>query len=210
VTPRWSGGAVTACLVVAVLSGCGRSHPHPVAPEAAPTTTPTGNATPAATLTDDQIADPGLPSTIGPGGKLSKIQVIELMQYFEDKVNDAYAQGRAEDLAHYLAGPQLNGNRATVLLLNAQHRRNVVKIQVTDVTIQANETNKLVFDLAADMTADYFVDTSTTPNTVLNNGLPGPSRLQFLVFLDYNPNNHTWYWTGEQAQTGRTRPAGAG
>jgi hypothetical protein len=49
------------------------------------------------------------------------------------------------------------------------------------------------------MTTDYFENAST--GQPVADGLPGPSSLDFLVFFDFNPANHTWYWTGEQNES---------
>jgi hypothetical protein len=149
-------------------------------------------------LSAADVADPGLASTIGPG-KLSVAQVKALAQYFEDKVSAAYANGDADALDHYLAGPMLSGNRATINVLNSQHKLNVYRIKVGKVTIETSDTHSVIFDMTGDMVLDYFVDSAT--QKVLENGLPGPSQVQFAVFLDENPKTHTWYWTGEKSET---------
>jgi hypothetical protein len=163
----------------------------PVPPGRAVKTTPP--------LSTAEVADPGLPSTIGPG-KLTVAQVKQLAQYFEDKVSAAYADGDADALDHYLAGPMLSGNRATINLLNSQNKLNVYRIRVGKVTIETSGKNSVIFDLTGDMVLNYFVDAKT--HKVLENGLPGPSQVQFAVFFNENPKNHTWYWTGEKSETG--------
>ncbi|HEY2794510.1 MAG TPA: hypothetical protein VGJ28_19270, partial [Micromonosporaceae bacterium] len=152
----------------------------------------------APTLSAEQIADTGLPSTVGPG-KLSAPTLKRLMQFFEDKVGRAYATGNADLLDHYLAGPMLSGNRATIGLLSAQHRRNVFKIQVQSVKAQSNQADEVILEMTGDMTLNYFFDPRT--HKILDHGLPGPSQVQFTVFLNQNPATHTWYWTGEKAGT---------
>jgi hypothetical protein len=153
------------------------------------------------TLSTADVADPGLPSTIGPG-ELTAAQVKELAQYFEDKVSAAYADGDADALDHYLAGPMLSGNRATINVLNSQNKLNVYRIKVGKVTIETNDTHSVIFDMTGDMVLNYFVDSAT--HKVIDNGLPGPSQVQFSVFFDENPKTHTWYWTGEKSETADT------
>jgi hypothetical protein len=118
------------------------------------------------------------------------------MQYFENHVASAFASGNANGLESYLAGSMLTGNKGTINVLNAQSRRNIYKIDVTSITINNNETDRVVFEMKGNMTEDYFENTTT--NQQVADGLPGPSAVDFLVFLDFNPANHTWYWTGEQ------------
>jgi hypothetical protein len=150
-------------------------------------------------LSRADIADSGLASQVG-DGKLSAATVKELMQYFEDKVSAAYAAGDADALDHYLAGPMLSGNRATINVLNSQNKLNVFRIRVGKVTIETNEKSSVIFDMTGDMVLDYFVDSLT--HKVLQNGLPGPSPVQFSMFFNENPKTHTWYWTGEKSGTG--------
>jgi hypothetical protein len=149
-------------------------------------------------LSPEVLADPGLPSKLGPG-PLTATQTKQLLQDLEDHVAQAYGAGDADALYRYLAGPMLTGNRATVSLLNTRHQRNVFRIQLGSVTIDKADSSRVVADVTADETLDYFADTAT--RKVLNSGLPGPSHLSVTVFLDYNPGNHTWYWTGQQAQS---------
>ena len=147
-------------------------------------------------LTAKQVADPGFASQVG-AGRLSAATVKRLLQYLEDRVASAYAHGRPNELEHYLAGPMLSGNRATILLLNSKQRHNVFRIKVDSVHLIANQAHRVVFTMTGDMQLDYFY--STTTHKVLDHGLPGPSRVKFLVFLDENPKTHTWYWTGEKS-----------
>ncbi|HVW79548.1 MAG TPA: hypothetical protein VHB69_01230 [Mycobacteriales bacterium] len=162
-------------------------------------TVPPGPVVPSSpSLSLADIADPGLASHIG-DGKLTVAQVRQLMQFFENKVSAAYAHGDADALDHYLAGPMLSGNRATINLLNSQNKLNVYRIRVGKVTIETNEKTSVIFDMTGDMVLDYFLDSKT--HKVLEHGLPGPSQVQFAVFFNENPKNHTWYWTGEKSET---------
>jgi hypothetical protein len=181
------------------------------APSSSTTTTTTSTTTPrvdgpnptTTTTTEvsiplSAITDPGLPSTVGPG-PLKSAQVKKLMQYFETNVAQAYATGNAAALKAYLAGSMLTGNTATINVLNTQSQHNVYSITVKSVSIDNNETDRVVFDMTGNMTADYFEDTKT--NQPVADELPGPSAVDFLVFFDFNPANHTWYWTGEQNES---------
>jgi hypothetical protein len=204
---RPSRVAALAGLIVAAATACGSaSHGTPSAAPAASVTQPPAPAagpiaptsTSAPKLGAQQVADTGLPSKVG-AGKLSTPTIKRLMQFFEDKVSRAYATGDANALEHYLAGPMLTGNRATINYLASQHKRNVFRIKVESVKPQANTAHRIILDMTGDMTVNYFVDPRT--RKVLNNGLPGPSQVAFTVFLDQNPATGTWYWTGEKAGT---------
>jgi hypothetical protein len=150
-------------------------------------------------LSDAQVADAGLPSTIG-SGKLTVSQVTQLMQYFEDQVSAAYAAGDADELDHYLTGPMLSGNQATINLLNGEHKLNIYRVEVDKVTIETNGTHHLEFDLTGDMVVDHFVDSQT--HSVIDGGRPGPSRVHVTVVLDQNVKSGTWYWTDEKSTSG--------
>jgi hypothetical protein len=202
-----------AALLAGTLGACG-SASTPPAPAAAPrvqaSTPPVSSPPPGLagtpSLTASDVADHGLPSKVG-AGKLSTPTIKRLMQFFEDKVGRAYATGNANALDHYLAGPMLSGNRATINLLTSQHRRNVFRIHVQTVKPEANQAHRVVLDMTGDMTVNYFFDPRT--HKVLSNGLPGPSQVAFLVFLDQNPKTGTWYWTGEKsAAAGATGSSG--
>jgi hypothetical protein len=203
---RLAALAAVAALGVGVAGCSSSSAPSEAPPQTATTTTPAPIVTPSSalgplappTLSAVDVSDPGLPSHVGPG-KLSTPTIKRLVQYFEDKVSKAYADGDSAALDHYLAGPMLSGNRATINLLNSQHKRNVFRIRVESITPETNEAHSVIVDMTGDMVLDYFVDTDT--HKVLNNGLPGPSQLQFAIFLNENPKTHTWYWTGEQSET---------
>jgi hypothetical protein len=196
--------SVGGLLVAGVLAGCS-SHSAP--PQAAPSpqvvTSSSRPASPAPlapdttpSLSAQQVADHGLASKVGPG-KLSTPTLKRLMQFFEDKVSRAYATGDANALSHYLAGPMLSGNRATIGLLSAKHQRNVFRIHVQSVKAESNQAHEVILDMTGDMTVNYFFDPRT--HKVLDNGLTGPSPVQFTVFLNQNPKTGTWYWTGEKA-----------
>jgi hypothetical protein len=214
--------ALVAATCVLAASACGSgsgsvagvSRPNPASTLARPAPpAPLGPLAPSATsgasptLTAADVADDGLPSKVGPG-KLSTPTIKKLTQYFEDRVARAYATGNADALAHYLAGPMLSGNRATIALLNGKQRLNVFRLKVESVKPQTNEAHHLIINLTADMVLDYFV--STTTHKVIDNGLPGPSQVQFVIFLDQNPKTHTWYWTGEQSAAAASSGSGSG
>jgi hypothetical protein len=194
------------CALVVSLGACGSSSGG--APAAAPASSPSATSAPlvlasppssasgAPTLTAQQVSDSGLASKVG-AGKLSKPTIKRLIQFFETKVSRAYATGNADALDHYLAGPMLSGNRATINLLTSKHKRNVYRIRVETVKPQTNEAHHLIVNMTGDMTLNYFFNPST--KKVLDNGLPGPSQVQFVIFLDQNPSTHTWYWTGEKS-----------
>ncbi|MBV9871401.1 MAG: hypothetical protein JO214_12355 [Frankiaceae bacterium] len=214
--PRLTALAATATVAVSLgLTGCssgsGGGAPSADASAPAPTVSttqlPGPSGAPAQTLTAAQVADHGLPSRVGPG-KLSTPTIKRLVQFFEDKVSHAYATGNADALRHYLAGPMLTGNVATVNLLTQKHRRNVFRIKVQSVKPVANTENRIILDLTGDMTVNYFFDPAT--HKILDHGLPGPSQVQFTVFLDRNPKTHTWYWTGEKAGTSNDHNFGSG
>jgi hypothetical protein len=198
--------AVGSGLLVLALSACGSSSSGGSTPAAAPraSSSPAAVGSPplapksAPTLTAQQVADTGLPSKVGPG-KLSKPTIKKLIQYFENRVNHAYATGNAGALDHYLAGPMLSGNAGTINFLNSKHKRNVVRIRVETVKPQTNEAHHLIVNMTGDMTLNYFFNPRT--KKVLDNGLPGPSQVAFLVFMDQNPKTKTWYWTGEKSAT---------
>jgi hypothetical protein len=141
------------------------------------------------------IRDTGFPSTVGQGPLKAPV-VKKLMQFFETQVSKAYADGDANELEPYLAGGMLTGNKGTINVLNGESQRNIYTIKVGSVSLDNNETNRVVFDMTGAMTTDYFENVGT--NQPVANGLPGPSNVDFLVFFDFNPKNHTWYWTGEQ------------
>jgi hypothetical protein len=160
-------------------------------------------APPGASLSAEQVSDRGLASRVG-SGKLSNSTIKKLAQFFENKVSDAYATGHPDELDHYLAGPMLSGNRATINLLAAKHKRDVFKIRVETVKPQTNEAHHVIFTMTADMTLDYFFNPQT--KKILDNGLPGPSQVSFTMFFDQNPTTHTWYWTGEQSAASGSGP----
>jgi len=197
--------AAGALSLIGSLPACGKGSGTAAAPPApvqtAASAAPSASATPSdqPTLSPSAIADPGLPSTIG-DTKLTDDQILRLAQYFEDKVAEVYAAGKADDLAHYLAGMQLIGNRATIEKLNSLNRRNIYSITIHKVDVSTNANGHLIFDIAGEETRNYFVDSTAATPAPLNNGLPGPRAVNETIFLDFNQDNHTWYWTGEKAQ----------
>jgi hypothetical protein len=197
------GTLITACSSTTPESATSTSTAVTEGPMPAKTTTttvdpPVGKPTTSTTEVSvplSAITDTGLPSKVGPG-PLSPAKVEPLMQYFENQVAKDYADGDANGLQTYLAGSMLTGNKGTINVLNSQSRRNIYSIDVTKVIINNNESDRVVFEMKGNMTVDYFED-STTKQAIADE-LPGPSAVDFLVFLDFNPANHTWYWTGEQ------------
>jgi hypothetical protein len=181
----------------------------PAAPSTTSTTVPTGSVTTTTSVAIPlaAIRDPGYPSTVGQGPLKAPV-VKQMMQYFENAVSKAYADGDASELQPYLAGGMLTGNKGTINVLNGQHQRNIYDITVSTVSIDNNETNRVVFDMTGNMTTDYFENTST--NQPVADGEPGPSTVDFLVFFDFNPDNHTWYWTGEQNESNNGAGAAQG
>jgi len=181
-----------ALAVITVLGGataaCGSGHPAAKA-------TATANSSTRASIPVTLLADPGLPSHVG-AGPLSAPVATQLMQYFEDHVAQAYAANNADSLYGVLAGPMLTGNRATINLLASQHRRNVLHVAVDTVTIDTADKTRTVLDMNGQLTNNRFFDTTTGQPLVGGTSQGGP--VNFQVFLDYNPNNNTWYWTGEQ------------
>jgi hypothetical protein len=206
---RRIGSCAIALTAAGILVSACSSAPTKSASSTASSTTavtdgPTGPAPTASTSTTSTtevsiplsaITNTGLPSQVGPG-PIAAAKVKSLMQYFENHVAQEYANGDADGLESYLAGSMLTGNRGTINVLNSQSRRNIYNIDVTKVIINNNESDRVVFEMKGNMTVDYFED-ATTKQPVAD-GLPGPSAVDFLVFLDFNPANHTWYWTGEQ------------
>jgi hypothetical protein len=188
--------AVVALLAAAACNG-GSSSSAPSTPAqstpASPTPTAVAAAPQQAAIAPALLANPGIASTTGPG-PLTASQVQKLLQHFEDKVAAAYAQGDADALYRVLAGPMLNGNRATVKLLSSKGTRNVFRITVGPVTLDTNDPTRIIAEAPLDETVDYYV----AQGKVQNGGLPGPARMTQEFFLDLNPANSTWYWTGVQ------------
>jgi hypothetical protein len=182
-------------------------HPSAAPPAAStPSAAPTTTTTPAVSLPAAEIADPGLPSQVGQG-PLSQTVVQNLMQYFEDNVATAYANDDPDSLYRYMAGPMLIGNRGSVNVLKSQGKRNVYTISVSTIDIDTNEQTRVTFDMTAAETSDYFLDTT---GSTLVGGAPGPSTLDFLMFIDFNPTNHTWYWTGAENEADSSGGASTG
>jgi hypothetical protein len=181
-------------LVALLAASC--SSAHRSADVSGPTTAPaaTTTTTPAVTVPAAEIADPGLPSQVGEG-PLSQSVVQQLMQYFENNVAAAYANDDPDSLYRYLAGDMLIGNRGSVNVLASQGKRNVYSISVSTVSIDTNQQTRVTFDMTAAETSDYFLDTT---GSTLVGGAPGPSTQDYLMFFDFNPTNHTWYWTGAE------------
>jgi hypothetical protein len=137
------------------------------------------------------------PATV-PGRAPTLEQVRGLIEGFEQSLSAAYAAGDRTRLAGFLAGPQLQGNVATIDVLDARHQRNIFHVQLDSVSIASATPDRVVVNLRDHTTDDYFVDTTT--GQTLNGGLPGPEAQSFIIFVDRNPANGNWYWTGAQKQ----------
>lgn len=201
---RRSGSAALALLSLLVTVGCTQNRPQAASSSVPVASSTVGPAAPVVgppvgtTITAAQLSDPGLPSQLGPG-PLRPADLQKLVQYFEDHVAQAYADGQADELYRYLAGPMLGGNRATVTLLAAKGQRNIFKITVGPLTIDNNDASRIVVDVVLDETLNYYTgEQARAGHEVLNDGLPGPAQLSQQLFFDHNPDNHTWYWTGEK------------
>ena len=191
-------GAAALSVALTACGGTGGHHSPVSSGHTGSTTTSTSTAASKVTVSAALLADAGLPSQLGPA-PIAQPKLTALVQYLEDHVALAYAHGNADELYHYLAGTMLTGNRATINVLNGQKRRNDFKVRVNTVTIQNSDPDQVVVDMDGDLTQNYFVDAAS--GAVLAGGLPGPSHIDFQLFLNYYPANHTWYWTGEQDQS---------
>jgi len=129
---------------------------------------------------------------------LTAAQVRTMVEDYEGRLAAAYAAGDASHLADFLAGPQLQGNTATINILNGRHQRNVFHLQVDGTSIVSTNGDRIVVSLQDHTTDNAFVDTTT--GQTLNGGLPGPEAQSFALFFDRNPKNGRWYWTGAQKQ----------
>jgi hypothetical protein len=129
---------------------------------------------------------------------LTPAQVRAMVEDYEGRLQAAYAAGDASHLADFLAGPQLQGNTATINILNGRHQHNVFHLHVDDVSITTTAGDRIVASLQDHTTDNAFVDTTT--GQALNGGLPGPEVQSFFLFFDRNPHDGRWYWTGAQKQ----------
>ncbi len=129
---------------------------------------------------------------------LTAAQVRSMVEDYEGRLQAAYAAGDESHLADFLAGPQLQGNKATIDILNGRHQRNVFNLHVDDVSVMTTADNRIVASLQDHTTDNAFVDTTT--GQTLNGGLPGPEAQSFVLFFDRNPGDGRWYWTGAQKQ----------
>ncbi|MBV9412365.1 MAG: hypothetical protein JO148_12265 [Acidimicrobiia bacterium] len=191
---RRSTALASIALLGAVMAACGAGGGHKAAVGQRARSGPSSSAA-TVSIPAAALADPGLPSQVGPG-PLSTPVATQLMQYFEDRVAQAYATNDADSLYRYLAGPMLTGNRGTINAFVARHRRNVLHLVVDNVTIDTADKTRTVLDMNGHLTDNRFFDTTTGQPLLGGASQNGP--VGFQVFLDYNPGNHTWYWTGEQ------------
>ena len=154
-----------------------------------------GGTPPASAPASRQRATPSTPGiNTRPPGELDAAAVRDLIVDFNERLARAYATGDPSHLDEFLAGTELAGHRTTIRLLDARHQRNIFHVQFDSLTIMSNSPQRVVFTLNDHTTDNHFVDTTT--NQVLNQGYPGPAPQSFTIFFDYNPENHTWYWTG--------------
>ncbi|MDB5065027.1 MAG: hypothetical protein JWM18_1461 [Chloroflexi bacterium] len=156
------------------------SSPHPSASGAAATATPSG-----------PTPTPGINTR--PPGQLDAAACRALIIDFDERLSQAYAAGDPSHLDSFLAGVELRGHVAAIQQLNAKHLRNIFHVVFDSLQITTNTPLRVVFTLADHTTDNHFVDTTT--NQVVNQGFPGPASQSFQIFLDYNPQNGTWYWT---------------
>ncbi|MBV8980170.1 MAG: hypothetical protein JO086_04655 [Acidimicrobiia bacterium] len=129
---------------------------------------------------------------------LSVAQVRAMVEDYEGRLQAAYASGDPSHLADFLAGPQLQGNTATINILNDRHQHNVFHLHVDDVSITSQADDRIVAAVQDHTTDNAFVDTAT--GQAVNGGLPGPEAQSFVLFFDRNPHDGRWYWTGAQKQ----------
>lgn len=132
------------------------------------------------------------------GRPLGPDAVRALVDDDEHRLADAYAAGDASRLGAFLAGPQLQGNAATIDVLNGRHQRNVFHVAVDAVSVLSGTGERTVVAVQDHTTDDVLVDTTT--GQPLNGGLPGPEAQSFVLFFDRNPRDGRWYWTGAQKQ----------
>jgi hypothetical protein len=188
---RWrgalgGGGLVLAAALLAACDGGGTSassaspSSRASTPGAATTATPSGPA-----------PTPGINTR--PPGQLDAAACRALIIDFDERLSQAYAAGDPAHLDGFLAGVELSGHTAAINQLNAKHLRNVFHVQFDSLQITSSTAQRVVFTLSDHTTDNHFVDTTT--NQVINQGFPGPATQSFTIFLDYNPQNRTWYWT---------------
>lgn len=129
---------------------------------------------------------------------LTTAQVRAMVEDYEGRLQAAYAAGDASHLAEFLAGPQLQGNTATINILNGRHQHNVFHLHVDNVSVTTQADDRIVATVQDHTTDNAFVDTAS--GQTLNGGLPGPEAQSFVLFFDRNPQDGRWYWTGAQKQ----------
>jgi hypothetical protein len=189
---RWTdaiGGAGGLVLVAALLASCdgGGTSSSPASPS--PRASASGAAATAAP--SGPAPTPGINTR--PPGQLDAAACRALIIDFDERLSQAYAAGDPTHLDGFLAGVELSGHTAAINQLNAKHLRNVFHVQFDSLQITSSTPERVVFTLTDHTTDNHFVDTTT--NQVVNQGFPGPATQSFTIFLDYNPQNHTWYWT---------------
>ncbi|HEY2703812.1 MAG TPA: hypothetical protein VGL20_08990 [Candidatus Dormibacteraeota bacterium] len=187
---RALGGGGGLLLAAALLAGCDGSGTaaSPGSASALPATRApaSGAATPSG-----PAPTPGINTR--PPGELDATACRALIIDFDERLSQAYAAGDPGHLDTFLAGVELTGHRATIQQLNSRHLRNIFHVQFDSLSITSSSPQRVVFNLTDHTTDNHFVDTTT--NQVVDQGLPGPATQAFTIFLDYNPQNQTWYWT---------------
>ena len=138
------------------------------------------------------------PAAASKATALTPEQAQAMVVDYEARLQAAYAAGDASHLGDFLAGPQLQGNSATINVLNGRHQRNVFHLEVDNTSIMSATGDRTVVSVHDHTTDNAFVDTTT--GQTLNGGLPGPEAQSFVLFFDRNPHDGRWYWTGAQKQ----------
>ncbi len=183
------GGAAGLLLAAALLAGCdggGTASPGSASPSPSPPAPASGATTPSG-----PAPTPGINTR--PPGELDAAACRALIVDFDERLSQAYAAGDPSHLDTFLAGVELTGHRASIQQLTSRHLRNIFHVQFDSLTITSSTPQRVVFNLLDHTTDNHFVDTTT--NQVVNQGFPGPASQAFTIFLDYNPQNRTWYWT---------------
>jgi hypothetical protein len=183
---RPAGGGIA---VAALLAACGEGGGTAASSQSPTASVSTSSST--ATTATGPAPTPGINHR--PPGVLDAAACRALIIDFDERLSQAYAAGDPSHLDEFLAGVELKGHDASIRQLNAKHLRNIFHVQFDSLDIISNTPTRVVFNLNDHTTDNHFVDTTT--NQVVNQGFPGPASQSFQIFLDYNPQNQTWYWT---------------
>jgi hypothetical protein len=193
---RWRDAVAAAggpVLVAALLAGCDGG--GSAASSASPPTASSPRAQASGALTTATPSGPAPTPGINtrPPGQLDAAACRALIVDFDERLSQAYGAGDPTHLDGFLAGVELSGHTAAINQLDAKHLRNVFHVQFDSLQITSSTAQRVVFTLSDHTTDNHFVDTTT--GQVINQGFPGPAAQSFTIFLDYNPQNRTWYWT---------------